>query len=167
MIGSTTVWSSRQVMMIGQWTDLLVLGELDGVQVGCCCIGGGVNFLLQTGQTVCAMLWSYTRLQMQCSVPCRSSSLCHIGAERQERTAATFKPRPVNFFRYPARDLVELLVTKTSFFPCSCAAAHFARLATEMSPSGGFQACVLGTRWDVISYQTPQKVQRLGNALND
>jgi hypothetical protein len=34
-------------------------------------------------------------------------------------TALMLSPRLVNFWRYPARDFVELLVTKISFFPCS------------------------------------------------
>ena len=33
-------------------------------------------------------------------------------------TALTFSPRLVNFLRYPARDLVLLLVTNTSCLPC-------------------------------------------------
>ena len=40
------------------------------------------------------------------------------GVAGAQLTALTFRPSPVNLFKYPARLLVELLVTNTSCLPC-------------------------------------------------
>lgn len=90
-----------------------LLFELDGLQV----CGGGV------GRGVDLLLWMRGRGE---GVRGREAGW---GKKRKGkgdagRTASMLRPRLRNLLRYPARDLVELLVTKISFLPCDPQAAR-------------------------------------------
>ena len=84
-------------------------------------------------------------------------------------TALTLRPSPVNLFRYPARLLVELLVTKTSCLPCRQPGSQAARQPgqVQQSGAGGCQGVGVGktktTPWQEVRCNAGLFKRKLGS----